>query len=300
MSLKTVGVTLVTTLTLTLAACGSTAVPTESTPDLPTQEPSANRVTPLPPVSVQQPEKNPTTPSPEPAVETDTPDRIEETTESVESSTEDPLNEEAETEEEVAEEPEPKETVVTLTFDDGPGPWTDDVLEVLLEKKVTATFFALGSEMDKYPGVAAELVEAGMSVQSHTRNHHYLTQLSDADVSYQITSTDQSFVNAGLPKPYCVRPPYGDHDARVDAIVENLGKVVTTWNVDPQDWARPSSSKIVERVLTQVDKNEELGKDSVILLHDGGGDREQTIAALPDIIEELEESGYSFTTICGG
>lgn len=303
---------------LLLTGCGQATViedpePTPVSTDFPGDEPA--QVTPLTPVL--ETDSDPTTETQdqpvEPEPETEPPgQRVPEPDPSVEPEEEsesppapepEPTPPPVEEDDPVVEPPEPdlpRNYRVALTFDDGPGPWTDDILEVLLEAGVPATFFALGSEVNKYPGTAALLVNSGMDLQSHTYSHPRLTDLSDSQIRDQIHSTTEAFVNAGLEEPECARPPYGAHDARTDALFSESGETVVTWNVDPRDWSKPGSQAIADSVYEQVTERSKKNKSSVVLLHDGGGDRSQTLAALPTILKKLQDEGYEFFLVCGG
>ncbi|MFJ9694325.1 polysaccharide deacetylase family protein [Kitasatospora sp. NPDC101183] len=192
----------------------------------------------------------------------------------------------------VAAAPPAPPKVVYLTFDDGPGPNTPQVLAVLAKYGVPATFFEVGQNVAASPATTRQVARQGESVQNHTWSHPDLRTLSLADFNAQILDTDHAVKARTGVNPTCLRPPYGFTDPTVKARAAALGKTIVLWTVDPQDWSRPGTPAIEQRVLTAVHPG------SVILLHDGGGDRSETVAALPTIITTLQHEGYTFHALC--
>ncbi|MBV2153076.1 polysaccharide deacetylase family protein [Kitasatospora sp. SUK 42] len=183
--------------------------------------------------------------------------------------------------------------VVYLTFDDGPSPqYTAQILAVLARYRVPATFFEIGQNVTANPGLTDQAVHQGESVQNHSWDHPDLRPLSLADFNAQILNTDQAIRARTGRTPTCLRPPYGFVDKTVRARAAALGKTIKLWTVDPADWSRPGIHTIEQRVLTAVRPG------SVILLHDGGGDRSQTVAALPTVLTTLQHRGYTFRLLC--
>ncbi len=183
---------------------------------------------------------------------------------------------------------------VILTFDDGPSPqYTPKVLALLRQYGVKATFFELGQNVARYPAITRRVHAAGHSVQNHTWSHTDLRRMSWAKFRSEVLTTDRVIrAQTGI-TPHCLRPPYGGANALTYRRAASLGKKVRLWTVDPADWSRPGTSTIVRRVLSKVRNG------SVILLHDGGGNRSQTVAALPTILRTLKARGYTFyTTTC--
>lgn len=179
--------------------------------------------------------------------------------------------------------PAPAGKTVYLTFDDGPSAsWTPRVLEVLDRYDIRATFFMLGREADTEPGLVDQVRAAGHSVGNHSVSHAYLPKLSDSRLRHEVADGVRS---------RCFRPPYGATTSRVRAAIARANMHQVLWDVDPRDWSRPGTPAIVSSVLTHVHDG------SIVLLHDGGGDRSQTVAALPQIIEKLRARGYSFGTL---
>jgi peptidoglycan/xylan/chitin deacetylase (PgdA/CDA1 family) len=181
---------------------------------------------------------------------------------------------------------------VALTFDDGPHPtWTPQVLNLLDLFQIKATFFVVGENVARYPGLTAEILRRGHSVQNHSYTHPDLVTLSNDQVDLELRRNHIVLRNAGVPKPNCLRPPYGSYDQRIDLLAEARGLELVLWDVDTRDWSRPGVPAIVDRA-TQA------GSGDIVLMHDGGGDRSQTVEALPEIILELDEQGYDFQSLC--
>ena len=181
--------------------------------------------------------------------------------------------------------------VVYITFDDGPSArYTPEILQVLSKYGVHATFFEVGQNVAGQPSLTSRVYRQGHSVQNHSWSHPDLRHLSAGQFAYQVTATDRQIRSHTGYQPCCLRPPYGAVDATVRARAAALGKKLALWTVDPRDWSRPGVAAIKARVLQQVRPG------SVVLLHDGGGDRSQTVAALGDILKTLKARGYTFAT----
>ncbi|WP_020144818.1 polysaccharide deacetylase family protein [Terracoccus sp. 273MFTsu3.1] len=184
---------------------------------------------------------------------------------------------------EVASVPVAYAGTVYLTFDDGPNPtYTPRVLAVLRKYGVHAVFFELGQNVSWYPSVTRSLRTYGNLIGNHTWSHPDLTTLSTSAVTSQLNRMESAL---GY-RPRCVRPPYGATSSRIATIIANRGQRQILWTVDPRDWSRPGTSVIVSRVLAAVRPG------SRILLHDGGGDRSQTVAALDLLIPRLRARGF--------
>jgi peptidoglycan/xylan/chitin deacetylase (PgdA/CDA1 family) len=179
--------------------------------------------------------------------------------------------------------------VIALTIDDGPSPvYTPQVLQVLEKYGVRATFSMVGQNVDYYPGVARDVAAAGHTIINHTWNHANLTSLSATAQLAQINrATDAIHAATGV-RPRMFRAPYGawSRQALTYCAAEKL--LPLDWSVDPRDWARPGVSEIVTTIM----KTTKTG--SIILEHDGGGNRAQTVAALKTVIPRLLDEGYHF------
>jgi peptidoglycan/xylan/chitin deacetylase (PgdA/CDA1 family) len=181
---------------------------------------------------------------------------------------------------------------VVLTFDDGPDiEYTPKVLEILAKYDAKATFFEIGQSVQKHPELTKRAHAAGHSVQNHTWTHPDLRKLGATAFRQQIMSTDQAIRAQTGSTPGCLRPPYGGVSAAVRQRAKALGKDLVVWTVDSRDWTKPGTTAIVQRVLKNVHSG------SVILMHDGGGNRSQTVAALPTILKTLKAQGYGFRTL---
>jgi peptidoglycan-N-acetylglucosamine deacetylase len=181
---------------------------------------------------------------------------------------------------------------IALTFDDGPQPFfTPQILAVLQRFGVKATFFCIGRQVAIYPDLVRQESADGDLVEDHTWSHPNLNGLNAAAVYQQLATGEQAIEQATGTPPAFLRPPYGSFTFTVLTQAVRLRLSVVLWNVDPRDWSRPGTSTIVARVLSATTDG------SIILLHDGGGNRSQTLAALPAIIGTLQERGFRFVTI---
>ncbi len=188
--------------------------------------------------------------------------------------------------------PRPTEKLVALTFDDGPWPGqTNRILDILKLEGVHATFFMLGGRVKNAPGLAKRVADEGHLIGNHTLSHSLLTKEKPTEVRRQIVSGAATIRSATGVQPVWFRPPYGAINGDVWKQTRELRLKVALWDVDTRDWSRPGTAKIV----TTAEKNAKPG--SIILMHDGGTDRRQTIAALPTIIRDLKARGYVFVTM---
>ncbi|MEV0797712.1 polysaccharide deacetylase family protein [Kribbella sp. NPDC050281] len=170
--------------------------------------------------------------------------------------------------------------VVFLSFDDGPDPlWTPRILQILAKHGAHATFFELGSMQAAHPGLREQVLAAGNTIGSHSITHPQLTALPAAKRRHEIFDG---------PKSTCYRPPFGASNPKVRADIKAAGMIQVLWDVDPRDWARPGTNTIVHNILNHAHRR------NIILLHDGGGDRSQTAAALDKVLPILKSQGYTF------
>ena len=179
--------------------------------------------------------------------------------------------------------------VVALSFDDGPWPDTPAFVSELERERIRATFFLIGGQVPGHAALLRRELAAGDALGNHTFNHPFLTRTGDAQS--QLARTDAAIEQASGYRPCVFRPPYGDQNAGVvaTALAQQLTTVV--WDVDPSDYTRPGADAIAGRVLGGVRNG------SIVLMHDGGGPRVQTLAALPRIIAVLRSRGYAFVTV---
>jgi peptidoglycan/xylan/chitin deacetylase (PgdA/CDA1 family) len=183
--------------------------------------------------------------------------------------------------------------VIALTFDDGPGPYTARVLSVLQRYHVPATFFEVGYEVAATPQLTRMVYDAGYPVQNHTWDHADLAQLPVSQYPHQIDQTQQAITAVTGEAPNCVRPPYDAFNSTTLDQLRRRGLTTMSYSIDSSDYRRPGVGAIVNNVVGAAFPGAVAG------LHDGGGDRSQTVAALPAIITGLEARGYSFVSVCG-
>lgn len=183
--------------------------------------------------------------------------------------------------------------LVALTFDDGPWPGqTAAILAILAERDVPATFFMLGSLVDRMPEVARAVVGAGHTVGNHTYRHTRLDTANPVTAEWEIRSTNWAIVKATGVRPRWFRTPCGSLGGNAEQYITDAGMLSALWTVDPQDWRKGQTAEgIAASVVASVRPG------GVVVLHDGGGDRSATIAALPAIIDRLRAAGYEFVTL---
>ena len=178
---------------------------------------------------------------------------------------------------------------MALTFDDGPSPYTRSFVQMLRANGAVATFFMIGRQLGGYSGTLREELRDGDALGDHTWSHPDL--VATGGVEGQLASTKNAIAAMSGYTPCVFRPPYGSYDTSVMRTARGLGLATITWDVDPSDYTLPGVGAIEQRVLAQA----QLG--SIILSHDGGGPRAQTLAAYPHIIAALRARGYRFVTV---
>ncbi|MEN6566536.1 MAG: polysaccharide deacetylase family protein [Veillonellales bacterium] len=186
---------------------------------------------------------------------------------------------------------------VALTFDDGPyPPYTDQILDILKEYQVPATFFVIGQNAEKHPELVARIVREGHQVGNHSYHHIDLLKADSSVIAAEIDRTSQVIANITGQPPKFVRPPHGFRDPVVMEAMNKRGLTVVEWSVMSRDWTNPGVEAIVERTVGKVQNG------SVILLHDGDGvaqvaSRAQSVEATRRIIQQLRAQGYTFVTV---
>jgi peptidoglycan/xylan/chitin deacetylase (PgdA/CDA1 family) len=177
-------------------------------------------------------------------------------------------------------------TAVALTFDDGPSPdWTPQVLDLLRERGVKATFCLIGAQVRRYPQLVARIVREGHTLCNHSWRHDLqLGSRSDEVIRSDLTRTNTEIHQAvpGARIAY-YRQPGGKWTPAVVHIAKELGLAPLDWAVDPQDWNTPGTQAIIDRVMHNTHRG------SIVLMHDGGGDRSETLAACKTLIPWLQE-----------
>jgi peptidoglycan-N-acetylglucosamine deacetylase len=185
----------------------------------------------------------------------------------------------------------PRRREVALTFDDGPGPYSPAVVRVLRRAHAPATFFVVGSMAQRYPRALAQEARVGFTIGDHTVNHPFLAPLPAHAQGREIRGAAKALVRRGIAYPDLFRPPYGSYDASTFALLGRQRMLMVLWSVDSADYTRPGRRAIAANVLSATRPG------AIVLMHDGGGPREQTVAALPQIIRVLRRRHYRLVTV---
>ncbi|HEX8959152.1 MAG TPA: bifunctional polysaccharide deacetylase/glycosyltransferase family 2 protein [Solirubrobacterales bacterium] len=188
---------------------------------------------------------------------------------------------------------------IALTFDDGPDPtWTPRIATLLRQLRVPATFFVVGDHVVRYPGIVEALARDGFEIGNHTFTHSDLTSLAAWQRDFQISLTESAIAGAAGVRSRFVRPPYsasaaavGAADEKAYAEVSRHGYLIALSNFDGEDWRRPGVGRIVRNATPPGRRG------GVVLLHDGGGTRSQTVAALARLVPELRRRGFRFVSL---
>ncbi|MER7705834.1 polysaccharide deacetylase family protein [Kitasatospora sp. NPDC097605] len=184
--------------------------------------------------------------------------------------------------------------VVALTIDDGPDPrHTPTVLALLEQYGIRATFFLIGENAVEHAGLVREIAARGHHIANHTWTHPDLRGLSEGKVRDELERTSDLLHRTTGKVPTWFRAPGGDWSSTALRVSAELGMRPMAWSVDPRDWARPGTGVITDRILKDVRPG------AIVLNHDGGGDRSQTVAALKTYLPVLIDEGYHFTAPAG-
>jgi len=184
----------------------------------------------------------------------------------------------------------PARREVAIGFDDGPAADTHDFVSMLEREHVQATFFMIGRQIaGSYRTLLLRELRNGDVLGDHTWTHPDL--VTAPNVREELARTRERIRSLTGYAPCVFRPPYGDYDRAVLDTARSLGLATVLWNVDPTDWALPGTNTIVRRVMAEVKAG------SIIISHDGGGPRQETLAAYPRIIKDLRARGYRIVTI---
>jgi peptidoglycan/xylan/chitin deacetylase (PgdA/CDA1 family) len=180
---------------------------------------------------------------------------------------------------------------IALTFDDGPGPYTPQVVAALQQASVPATFFEVGVvEQDFHAGTSL-IVADGYPIGDHTENHAAMSQLSPRDQKAQLLEQTKAIGRYGAPFPRLFRPPYGLWDNDTLALLRKYRMLMVMWTVDTSDYRELGVPAIVHSAVAGARPG------AIILMHDAGGNRSQTVAAIPIIVKHLRARGYKFVTV---
>jgi cellulose synthase/poly-beta-1,6-N-acetylglucosamine synthase-like glycosyltransferase/peptidoglycan/xylan/chitin deacetylase (PgdA/CDA1 family) len=193
----------------------------------------------------------------------------------------------------------PREKTVALTFDDGPDPeWTPQILGVLARHHVQATFFVTGTHAAEHPGLVRDILDQGHEIGNHTATHADVRSAGDTRTNLELRLTDVALAGAADVQTSLFRPPYSatpdsidDLAWKADSAIGGQGRLIVLSDMDSRDWERPGVNEIV-RNSTPAD-----ARGAVVLMHDAGGDRSQTVAALDQLIPALRADGRTFGTV---
>jgi chitin deacetylase len=189
---------------------------------------------------------------------------------------------------------ETTERVVALTFDDGPIPeFTEEVLSLLREEEVKATFFVTGTELERYPALGRKIVAAGHELGNHTFSHRRMVGQSPDFIREEVERTDQLIRDVGYQRPIHFRPPFGKKLLLLPYYLARTGRKTITWDVEPDSTAEVAEES--SRIEAYVRDRARPG--SIILLHVMYPGRQTSMDAVPGIIQVLKERGYRFATV---
>ena len=180
---------------------------------------------------------------------------------------------------------------MALTFDDGPGPYTLRLLRVLRRTHTPATFFEVGVAEQYFHAGTSAIVKLGYPIGDHTWSHPDMAGLSRSEQRAELLQEAHAIGRHGAPFPRLFRPPYGDWNATTLQLLRKYHMLMVLWSIDTDDWQLPGAHKIVHRVLSAAKPG------AIVLMHDAGGNRSETIAALPRIIRGLRARGYKLVTV---
>ncbi|MBQ9801641.1 MAG: polysaccharide deacetylase family protein [Clostridia bacterium] len=181
---------------------------------------------------------------------------------------------------------------IALTFDDGPHPrYTPQILDILAEYGVEATFFSVGSNAEYYPNLISRILAEGHEIGNHTYHHYHTANMKERELREDIIACADALRRLTGETPHLFRPPEGVFNEGIEALCAREGYTIVMWSIDTRDWAHTP----VEEIVKNVRENAKDG--AIILMHDFIGKNSPTPAALRQIIPMLQESGYEFVTV---
>lgn len=184
------------------------------------------------------------------------------------------------------------EKALALTYDDGPNPpYTEGLLDVLREFDAKATFFTIGKHVENNLATTRRIVAEGHELGNHSYSHKKLVDTSLGIIRSEIQKADDIISDLGVQSDIHFRAPLGLKRIRLPWELAHRKKINVLWNVDPKDYETPDPEKIANCVINSVEPG------SIVLLHDGGGDRSPTVAATRIVLQKLQQEGYQFKTI---
>jgi peptidoglycan-N-acetylglucosamine deacetylase len=185
----------------------------------------------------------------------------------------------------------PDKKVIALTFDDGPWPEsTAQVLDILKKNDIKGTFFVVGQNVKNFPDLTKQVVAEGHTIANHTW-HHWYHHMNPQIAAYEIENTTNLIFQLTGVKTNLFRPPGGNMHNGVATYARNSKYAIIMWSSDSKDYSRPTVPRLVNNVFRTAKPG------GIVLLHDGGGNRSQTVEALPTIIANFKKEGYSFVTV---
>ncbi len=188
-------------------------------------------------------------------------------------------------------------SILYLTFDDGPSKYSQQMIDLLARYDAQATFFVLGKAVKNNPDLVRAMAQDGHYVANHTYSHPSLQGVSQETFIEEVEGTRQIILDTALDlfsldrDVRYLRPPYGATDASTRQYAADLGYAVVLWDIDPQDWRRPGAKVIADHLIRSAYPG------AIVLMHDGGGDRTQSVAALETTLRDLSAQGYVFRNI---
>jgi peptidoglycan/xylan/chitin deacetylase (PgdA/CDA1 family) len=181
---------------------------------------------------------------------------------------------------------------VALTFDDGPHPrYTPQIISILKEYDITATFFIIGTNAILYPEALDVISEYGCEIGNHTFSHENLLNKTQADVIKELSECENAVSSKNNTLSKIFRPPQGAYTQEVEAAAASLGYSIILWSIDTEDWAHTPSSVIVDKVLSSLEDGD------IILMHDYTSGKNTTCDALRILIPAILKRGYEFVTV---
>jgi peptidoglycan-N-acetylglucosamine deacetylase len=187
-----------------------------------------------------------------------------------------------------------KEKLVALTFDDGPHPFfTPQILDALAKYDAKATFFVIGKEAENYPAIIKRQAKEGHEIANHTYRHNFKDNFNEKVLAEELAKTSKVIEKLTGMKPTLFRPHSGYYyEKNVNTAINNGYRMILwSWHQDTKDWKRPGAGKITYNVVSDTKPGD------IVIFHDAGGDRRQTVKAVENILKILDEKGYKFVTV---
>jgi peptidoglycan-N-acetylglucosamine deacetylase len=187
-----------------------------------------------------------------------------------------------------------REKLIALTFDDGPSPtFTNKILDLLARYHAKGTFFVMGKQAEKYPGIILREYQEGHEIGNHTYNHREINQMSFEELKREVLQAHQIIFKITGNDVKLFRPTSGFYNEKIVKVAGllNYKVVIWTWGQDSRDWSKKSGESIAMRIIKTVKPGD------IILFHDQGGDHSNTVKALQILLPALKEQGYQFTTV---